>query len=248
MSTRVLLVGESWFTHTIHQKGFDSFTTSAYEEGATHFIDVVRGADVDLDYLPCHRVGEYPSTVAGLREYDVVALSDIGANSFLLQPATFERSEVQPNVLAATAEYVRAGGGLLMVGGYMSFSGIDGRAQYAASPLADVLPVSMLATDDRAEHPQGITPTVDVDDHEVLTDVPSQWPELLGYNRVRAKADATVLASVGDDPLLVVSEAGSGRAAAFTSDLAPHWAPPDFMSWDGYTPLWSGLLRWLANL
>ena len=30
---RVLLAGESWTMHTIHQKGFDSFTTTAYAEG-----------------------------------------------------------------------------------------------------------------------------------------------------------------------------------------------------------------------
>ena len=29
---RVLIAGESWVTHSIHQKGFDSFTTTAYEE------------------------------------------------------------------------------------------------------------------------------------------------------------------------------------------------------------------------
>ena len=28
---RVLVVGESWFVHSVHQKGIDSFFTSAYE-------------------------------------------------------------------------------------------------------------------------------------------------------------------------------------------------------------------------
>ena len=30
---RVLIAGESWTTHSIHQKGFDSFTTTEYAEG-----------------------------------------------------------------------------------------------------------------------------------------------------------------------------------------------------------------------
>ena len=30
---RVLIAGESWTTHSIHQKGFDSFTTTEYNEG-----------------------------------------------------------------------------------------------------------------------------------------------------------------------------------------------------------------------
>lgn len=247
MSTRVLLVGESWFTHTIHQKGFDSFTTSAYEEGATHFIEAVREAGFDLDYLPSHKLDEYPRTIEGLRAYDVVILSDVGANSFLLQPATFQRSEIQPNLLQVTADYVHGGGGLLMVGGYMSFSGIDGRARFGASPLADVLPVEMLGVDDRVETPEGTTPQPAGDQHPALNGVPDHWPALLGYNRVRASADAHVLATVGDDPLVVVAGFGDGRSGAFASDLAPHWAPPEFMEWSGYSPLWSGLLTWLAS-
>jgi Putative glutamine amidotransferase len=34
---RVLLCGESWVTHSLHIKGVDSFTTSAYAEGAVSF-------------------------------------------------------------------------------------------------------------------------------------------------------------------------------------------------------------------
>ena len=30
---RVLIAGESWTVHSIHQKGFDSFTTTEYAEG-----------------------------------------------------------------------------------------------------------------------------------------------------------------------------------------------------------------------
>jgi uncharacterized membrane protein len=28
--SRVVLVGESWFTYSVHQKGFDAFYTSGY--------------------------------------------------------------------------------------------------------------------------------------------------------------------------------------------------------------------------
>ena len=34
MKKKILLAGESWTSHTIHIKGFDSFFTSFYEEGA----------------------------------------------------------------------------------------------------------------------------------------------------------------------------------------------------------------------
>src|SRR6187200_1238217 len=38
----VLLVGESWFTYSVHQKGFDTFETAEYTEGAGEFIGALR--------------------------------------------------------------------------------------------------------------------------------------------------------------------------------------------------------------
>jgi len=136
---------------------------------------------------------------------------------------------------------------MLMIGGYMSFSGIDGKARYGVSPLADVLPVKMLASDDRVEIPEGFLAEVTEKDHPALAGVPTGWPPLLGYNRVRTKPDATVLVVRGEDPILVVGSVGRGRAAAFMSDLAPHWAPPEFIGWPGYGLLWTSLLGWLAR-
>ncbi len=47
----------------------------------------------------------------------------------------------------------------------------------------------------------------------------------------------------GADPLLVVNEVEAGRAVAFTSDLAPHWAVPEELSIVGFDDLpVSGLL------
>ncbi len=42
-SLNVLLVGESWFTYSIHQKGFDTFQTAEYTEGAGAFIACLDG-------------------------------------------------------------------------------------------------------------------------------------------------------------------------------------------------------------
>ena len=150
-------------------------------------------------------------------------------------------------MLAAIAEYVAGGGALLMIGGYMSFTGIDGRARYGKTPLAPVLPVTMLDHDDRLEKPEGFVASVAREDHPVLRGVEREWPRLLGYNRLVAKSEATVLASHGDDPILTVGTYGEGRSAAFASDLAPHWAPPEFVEWIGYVQLWDSLLRWLGN-
>tara|TARA_R110002073_G_scaffold275645_2_gene439419 strand:- start:477 stop:1244 length:768 start_codon:yes stop_codon:yes gene_type:complete len=244
----VLVVGESWIKHTVHLKGFDQFHTTEYEEGAGVFLAALEGAGYDITYIRAHEVSQrFPTTRAELDRFDVVILSDIGSNSFLLCDETFLRSERTVNRLALLAEYVENGGGLLMVGGYMSFAGIDGRARYQATPLAAVLPVTMLDHDDRVEAPEGLEATFPVPDHPALGGTPPQWPILLGYNKLRAKADATVIAAHDDDALLAVSEIGKGRSVAFASDVAPHWAPPEFMSWPHYAKLWASIVSWAAG-
>ena len=245
---RVLVVGESWIKHTVHMKGFDAFNSTEYEEGAGFFLNCLEASGFAVTYLRAHEIsGQFPSTKEALESFDVVVISDVGANSFLLTDATFLRSERTANRLSVLADYVRGGGGLVMVGGYLSFTGIDGKARYKVSPLAAVLPVDLLDHDDRIESPEGVVPSVDAPDHEILDGVTGEWPILLGYNRVVAKSESTVVARVGSDPLLVVGRFGAGHSVAFTSDLAPHWAPPEFLNWPHYRQLWASVLTWAAQ-
>jgi len=113
-----------------------------------------------------------------------VILSDIGANSILLAPQTFEQSQAAPNRLAVIERYVRDGGGLLMIGGYLSFAGIEGKARYHGTPVEDALPVLIDTVDDRVETPQGVIPGPVAPGHPLLDGVAGPWPALLGYNRV----------------------------------------------------------------
>lgn len=245
---KVLVVGESWVKHTVHMKGFDHFHSTEYEEGGTAFLESLARAGIEVTYVRAHEIsGRFPTDRDALAEYDAVIVSDVGANSFLLTDETFLRSEVTTNRLVELAAYVEAGGGLVMVGGYLSFTGIDGRARYAQSPLADVLPVEMLDYDDRVEVPQGVVPVVTESAHAAIGGASDEWPRLLGYNRLRPKADSTVIATVDEDPLLVVSEFGRGRVAAFASDCAPHWAPPEFVEWPDYAELWSSIVLWAGG-
>jgi len=245
---RVLLCGESWVTHSLHIKGVDSFTTSSYTEGADRLRAALASSGIDVEYLPGHLVpAGFPGSAGELAAYDAVILSDIGANSLLLSPDTFERSALAPNRIDELGRYVAGGGGLLMIGGYLSFAGIEGKARYHGTAVEDALPVTISETDDRAEMPQGVVPAVAGPGHPVLAGLPADWPALLGYNRVTARPDATVVVRVGDDPLIACGEHGAGRAAVFTSDCAPHWGPPGFMDWPGYTPLWANLVTWLAG-
>src|SRR5215216_939656 len=79
VTMRVLLAGESWTMHTIHQKGFDSFTTTAYAEGHQWLSGALKEARFEVTYMPSHIASDhFPRTPEELAEFDVVMLSDIG--------------------------------------------------------------------------------------------------------------------------------------------------------------------------
>jgi uncharacterized membrane protein len=249
MSTKkILIAGESWVTHSIHQKGFDSFTTTAYEEGVGPLRAALEAGGDEVVYLPNHVAAtDFPSSADELAAYDVVLLSDIGSNTLLLHPETFGHSVPRPDRVAAIRDYVSAGGGLVMVGGYLTFQGIEGKARWAGTPVEEALPVVLLTIDDRVEVPLGAQPRVRQLDHSIVAGLPAKWPVLLGYNRVLPRDGADVVVAVGHDPLIVAGSHGAGRSVAFTSDCGPHWCPPPFVDWEGYAPMWQQLVGWVAG-
>jgi len=244
---KILFIGESWFVHMVHAKGFDTFESTQYEEGATHLIESLRETGIKVDYMPSHEIQvRFPEDIETLQEYDVIVISDVGANTFLLQNDTFYEMEVKPNALDLIKEYTARGGGLLMIGGYLSFSGIEGKAFYQHTVLAEVLPVIMSNHDDRKEYPEGIVPETVNFDHQITKNL-KKWPHFLGYNKFKAKEDANVLVEVGEDPFLVVGKYKEGKAASFASDCAPHWGSPEFLEWENYTKLWVNILKYLSE-
>jgi uncharacterized membrane protein len=249
--TRVLLAGESWISTATHVKGFDEFTSTTFHTGADAFIAAAAQEGVEVEQMYAHDVpAKFPRTVDELAAYDAVILSDIGANSFVLPPQTWLEGKRADNPLLALAEWTRGGGGLMMAGGYLSFQGFQARANFARTPLVDVLPVTMLESDDRVEAPQGAPVALLEAEHPVAAGWAAQVgsaPTLLGYNLVRPQPDATVVATVGDDVLIATREIGQGRSLVWTSDIGPHWCPEDFLAWGGFAPLVGGMLRWLAG-
>jgi uncharacterized membrane protein len=245
--TRVVLAGESWVSGGTHIKGSDVFTQPRYEEGGIELVRGLEATGIEVSRVPAHLVArDFPASVQELNRYDVVILSDVGADSFELTDDCLagRRSVSRLRVLA---EWVSQGGGLLMVGGYMSFSGMQGRARFQNSPLAEVLPVSISEYDDRVERPDGVEPKVVDSAHPIVADLPAVWPYVLGHNRVRAKEGASTLVAVDDDPFIVVGTHGSGRVAAYTSDCAPHWASRDFLEWSSFADVFVHLVTWLVG-
>jgi uncharacterized membrane protein len=245
---RVLVAGESWNTLSIHTKGFDSFTTSAYVEGVHEFKHALEAEGHSVVHQPCHVAADhFPDTPADLAQFDVVVLSDIGSNTLLLPARTFVDAEVSANRLVALRDWVSGGGALAMVGGYLSFQGIEAKANYRSTVLADVLPVELEDGDDRQETPEGSAITTTDVDHPITVGLDAVWPPVLGFQRLTAKPEAQVLATIEDHAVLVVGTFGQGRALAFATDIGPHWAPSQFTEWPGFRQLWGGAMSWLAG-
>jgi uncharacterized membrane protein len=246
---QVLLAGETWTTITTHIKGVDYFTQAGYGEGVRWLRRALEGR-FEFHHLPNHHAPEqFPSTLDDLARFDVLILSDIGSNTLLLHPDTTTYSKVTVNRLEIIREFVHEGGGLLMVGGYMSFQGIEGKARYGGTPVEEVLPVRMLPGDDRVEAPQGFRPraTNEGRAHAVLAGIPEEFPVMLFRNAVEPKPEGVVLLHDAGAPVLVVWEQSRGRAAAFTPDAAPHGATPEFLEWQHFDRFWSQLVSWLAK-
>lgn len=244
---RVLLAGESWIIHETHQKGFDHFNSTVFDTGADAFIAAAAKEGIEVEQMYGHDVpAHFPRTVEALSAYDVVIISDIGYNSFVLTPETWKEGRRSDNALVALRDWTRQGGGLMMAGGYLSFQGIQGVANFRRSPIADVLPVRMVLGDDRVEVPQGAQVQVTEPDHP-LAPLCAGAPMLLGYNEVTAAPEGTVVATVDADVLLATRHVGDGRSLAWTSDIGPHWCPQEFLDWEGFAPLVGGMLRWLSG-
>jgi uncharacterized membrane protein len=205
--------------------------------------------------MPAHEAAaDFPMSIEAMRAYDAVILSDIGSNTLLLHPDVWIHGKPVPNRLKLLRDYVASGGGLMMIGGYYSFQGINGGARYHRTPIEDVLPVTCHPFDDRIEVPEGFkAEVVGPGDHPILGGLGKDWPILLGVNEVVLKpgSDVELLArlpeSEGGHPLLVTGRHGKGRAIAWTSDIGPHWVPPAFAAWEGFGQLWRQCLAWLTN-
>jgi uncharacterized membrane protein len=243
-----MIVGESWVTNRTHYKGFDQFTDTMFEAGVTPLKGALERGNHEVRWMPAHEAQEsFPQQEEGLAETDVLILSDIGANTFLLHPDTWLRGKPTPNRLKLIRDWTLGGGALVMCGGYYSFQGINAGAFYHRSPVEEVLPVRISPYDDRVEVPEGASCEVLESNHPILAGLGDEWPILLGYNRVETDPEAEVLARVEQDPLLLVSEPGSGKALAWTSDIGPHWCPEPFTTWVGYERLWNQAVSWLLG-
>ena len=191
---------------------------------ASYLAGVMTHSGIEFDY---HASDEAFSDAWLDARYGAVILSDYPSANL---------TETQTQRLV---EVVQGGMGLLMIGGWESFTGLGG--DYGTTPLADVLPVAMQESDDRLNNSGPCVVVRDLD-HPIVRDLPFDVnaPVVGGFNALQAKPQGITVLSVemfgasrtGDRvefrpqktfPLLVVGRFGQGNVAAFASDVAPHW-------------------------
>lgn len=186
-----------------------------------------------------------------LPSFDAVVLQDFDA-----QPYGLEKH------LPQLARYVRAGGGLIMVGGQNSF--IAGG--YAGTPLAEVLPVALdNSPGATAADVAPVTPAWTEDGRTApllapLRDVASEeLPQMPGANILGdVRAGGLVLwshptrttKSGAPMPILAIGDQGDGRSIALGIDGAWQLEFSQLgarTSGRGYGAMWDGLLGWLMR-
>ena len=183
-----------------------------------------------------------------LPSFDAVILQDIDAVAYKLA-----------RHLPALANYVRSGGGLIMVGGPSAFAG----GGYAHSPLENVLPVELRSNEppfDTADFvPRYTEAGRSAPVLRGLTELfGDELPTFTGSNTLGpARPNAITLwehperrAGAGAMPVLALGEAGDGRSIALGVDGTHTLAFSEFAeraAGRSYGALWDGLVGWLMR-
>jgi len=177
------------------------------------------------DYIPA----SYDETM----NYDLVILSDADVKSL-----KYFGTDMLP-------EYVRQGGGLLMLGGPFAY----GEGDYSGTEIEEVLPVEGMHGFDLKWEKEGLLLQAAAE-HAILAGVDfSGRPRVYWYHDLRRKPEAKVVVKAGDKPILVVGRCGKGKVAAFLgSPLGlPQQGQRPFWEWPGWEKLMQNVIRWLAE-
>lgn len=186
-----------------------------------------------------------------LFEYDVIIFSDVEAKNFQLAPSFFNREKFGQEILTfpdrirLTLEAVENGKGLMMLGGWLSFTGEMGKGGWGRTRLKELLPVKCFDHEDLIESTEGFKATLSSPGQQIFQNIDfASFPPILGYNKTLSIDNGTVLLNVKEtgDPLVAIGKYGKGNVLAYMSDPAPHWGC-NFVFWEQYNAFWLSCLE-----
>ncbi len=141
----------------------------------------------------------------------------------------FPAKNVGPSAFDEVAQAIRGGAGLVMIGGWTSFTGMGNG--YRETPIAPLLPVVCAEHDDRRNVPTGMWLEALQSGHPLLQGLDLGAPPVLcGHNEVAPAAGATLLAC---GRKVVFS---GGAVPATDARGVPAGAPAGKISISGATP------------
>ena len=199
------------------------------------------GIEPALGRLGAHRVqvSDAPSTGAAflpsafeeMFAYDLVVLSNVNAKALGLFG------------MELVYEYVRHGGGVLILGGQNAF----GHGEFRATRIETLSPVIDGGPFDLKWNPDGwrLTPGAP---HAVRTGVDFGAPARVYWaHRTRAKPDTTVVLTFDGSPALVLGRFGKGRVAAFTGSVLGEPRPGRVPFWrsEAWGKLLGNVIEWV---
>jgi len=192
-----------------------------------------------------------PSDAETIDQFDVFIFGDL------------DSSYIRPQQQELFLRRVRAGAGLVMLGGYHSL----GPGGYGGTPLGDALPV-VLGSREIDQVTASFLPQLTPSGvrHPIFANIADFFPTksgeakqgglppLDGCTRVEAaRPDATVLATcpldADDMPVLATRPLGKGRTAVFCGDTTRKWQQgPRALDQDSpFLQFWGQMVRWLAG-
>ncbi len=211
-------------------------------------LDVARRNELSLIPFPTRELFEEQ-----LGSFDLI----------IFQNFTYRGYQMQ-QYLPLIRDYVKNGGGFVMIGGDLSFAS----GGYTGTPIEEFLPVRLprdgkLVNLDRFEpvlteagryHPITMLDIVP----ETNTKAWEELPALSGTNRVAGLAPKavalanhpTLKTADGPAPVIAVREFGEGRVLAVTSDSTWHWdllAVGEGGDSRNYYKFWGNAIRWLIH-
>ena len=131
MAIKILYVGDTQVNVQTSIKGIDSWTFTYYSDSARYLRNALNAAeDIECVHIPSMNcIEQMPSTLEEMQQYDAILVSDVGYNNIVFQPGNVQPFKVPmgPDRVGALCEYVQQGGGFMMIGGWLSFAGIQYR-------------------------------------------------------------------------------------------------------------------------
>ena len=191
----------------------------------------VRKLDPAGEIKVCDGWDSFPPTYDELLGFDVVVLSNMPAGPDYANEMV--------------ADFVRHGGGLLVLGGMRTFGG----GAWQGTALATLLPVTVPPSFGLKWDPQGVAVTA-IADHPATNGI--TWADAARFYWVhdsKPNPGATVALRAGKRALLVLGTCGEGRVAAFLGSCQGEPRAGQVPGWTtrAWTQLITQMLRWLKE-